>query len=106
MNALNDAIYLIKKGGTIVLESVYSGNISIPIFMINSKEITLKGIISHEREDILKAIELFETRKVKPDKFISEIMPLKEIQKAFDKYLEPGERKFIKIVINDILHSI
>jgi len=93
------AINILKKGGFIILESVFKGNISFPIFMINSKELTLKGIISHNREDILAAIELIEKKKIIPSDIISEIVPLKDIQKTFERFLEPGERKFIKILV-------
>lgn len=67
--------------------------------MLNSKEIGIKGVISHNRADIFDAIELFEKELVNPSKLVSEIVPLKEINKTFNKFLEPGERKFVKILV-------
>ncbi len=97
--ALNFTFDIIERGGTIVLESIYKGSVKIPIFMLNAREIALKGTISHEREDILDAIKLLDEKKVDPSKLISEIVPLKELQKTFERFLEPGKRKFIKIVV-------
>ena len=64
------------------------------------KEVALKGTLSHDKDDILNAIDLLAKKKVDVNELISEIVPLKDIQKAFEKFLEPGERKFIKILID------
>jgi len=97
--ALKLALDLINRGGTILIEGIHKGNVSFPIFLINNKELTIKGSISHNTQDILDAIELFASNKVNPSMSISEIIPLKDIQKGFEKFLEPGERKFIKIIV-------
>ncbi|TFG19801.1 MAG: hypothetical protein EU529_15840 [Promethearchaeota archaeon] len=95
------AVELIKRGGTILLEGIQKGSILFPMFMINSKEINLKGCLGHDEQDILEAIDLFAKGKVDANEFISEIVSLKDIQKAFEKYLEPGERKFVKIIVKN-----
>ncbi len=97
--ALNFSFDIIERGGTIVLESIYKGSISLGIFMLNAKEISLVGTISHDRDDILDAISLLAKKKVDMSKLISKIVPIKDIQKAFEEFLEPGERKFIKTII-------
>jgi threonine dehydrogenase-like Zn-dependent dehydrogenase len=95
------AVEIIKRGGTILLEGIQKGSILFPMFMINSKEINLKGCLGHDKQDILAAIDLFAKDKVDADEFISEVVPLKDIQKTFEKFLEQGDRKFIKIVIKN-----
>jgi 2-desacetyl-2-hydroxyethyl bacteriochlorophyllide A dehydrogenase len=93
------AIELIKRGGTILLEGVHKGSVSLPVFLINSKEICLKGSLSHDREDILFAINLIAQGKIHPSNFISKVVPLNEIQKTFEEFLEPGEREFVKAIV-------
>ena len=93
------AVEIIKRGGTILLEGIQKGSILFPMFMINSKEINLKGCLGHDKQDILEAIDLFGKGKVDANEFISEVVHLKDIQKAFEKFLEPGERKFVKILV-------
>jgi len=93
------ALDMIKRGGTIILEGMYRGKVTFPLMMLNSKEIGVKGVISHSSEDILDAIELFEKKRVVLGQLISEIMSLKDIESAFKKFLEPEERQFIKIVV-------
>jgi L-iditol 2-dehydrogenase len=93
------AIDLIKKGGSVILEGIYKGKVSFPMFLLNSKEVSIKGILSHDREDILCAIEFFSQDKINANKFISQVIPIEDIQRAFEQYLEPGQREFIKLVI-------
>ena len=93
------AIDLIKRGGTILLEGVHKGSINFPIFLINSKEVCLKGCLGHDREDILSAINFFTQKKVNANKFISQIVSLDDIQETFRLFLESRERKFIKIAV-------
>ena len=67
--------------------------------MLNSKEVTLKGCLGHDRDDILAAIDLFAKGKVDTDEFISEVIHLEDMQKTFERYLEPKERNFVKIIV-------
>ena len=48
--------------------------------MINSKEVCLKGCLGHDRDDILKAIEFFTENDIEAKKFITQVVPLEEIQ--------------------------
>ena len=96
---ISNSVNYIKKGGTILLEGIHKGSITFPMFMINSKEITLKGCLGHDREDILAATELFADNKIDASSFISEVVPLKDIQKNFERFLEPKERNFVKILV-------
>ena len=93
------AIDLIHKGGSVILEGVFKGKVSFPMFLLNSKEVSIKGVLSHDREDILCAIDFFSQNKINANKFISQIIPIQNIQKAFEQYLNPGERRFIKIIV-------
>ena len=93
------AIDLIKKGGTVILEGVFKGKISFPMFLLNSKEVSIKGVLGHDRDDIFCAIDFFSQNKINANKYISQIIPIQDIQQAFEKYLDPGQREFIKLVI-------
>ncbi|TFF95533.1 MAG: hypothetical protein EU544_02555 [Promethearchaeota archaeon] len=90
---------LVKKGGTIVLEGIQKGSISFPVFLINNKEITLKGSISHDKDDILETIDLFAQKKVDPTQLITDTIELKDIQSSFESFLESKDRDFIKVVV-------
>ncbi len=96
---ISNAVNFIKKGGTILLEGIHKGSITFPLFMLNSKEVTLKGSLGHDRDDILKAIDLFAKNKVETNEFISEAIRLEDTQKTFERYIDPKERNFVKIIV-------
>lgn len=96
---LSDAMFLIKKGGTIVLEGIHKESITFPFFNIVSKEVNLKGSFGHDRDDILAAISLFSNSDIAANDFISDIIPLKSVQAAFERFLDTSLRNFIKIVV-------
>ena len=96
---ISNAINFIKKEGTILLEGIHKGSITFPLFMLNSKEVTLQGCLGHDREDILAAIELFAQGKVNAAQYITEIIPIEQIQKTFERFLKPQGREFIKILV-------
>jgi len=96
---LSNAVNFIKKGGTIILEGIHKGSITFPLFMLNSKEVTLKGSLGHDRDDILAAIDLFAKNEVDANEFISEVVKLKDMQETFERYLNPEERNFLKIIV-------
>jgi 2-desacetyl-2-hydroxyethyl bacteriochlorophyllide A dehydrogenase len=93
------AIDLIDRGGTIILEGVYKGKASIPLFLLNSKEATIKGVLGHDRQDILNSIALFEQSKIDTKHFITQEVHLNEIQTAFNRYVNSKKRDFVKIVV-------
>jgi threonine dehydrogenase-like Zn-dependent dehydrogenase len=96
---ISNAVNFIKKGGTILLEGIHKGSITFPLFMLNSKEVTLKGCLGHDREDILAAINLFAKGEIDANEFISEVIHLEDMQETFKRYLEPEGRNFIKIIV-------
>ena len=93
------AIDLIERGGTIILEGVFKGRVSFPLFLLNSKEASIKGVLGHDRQDIMNSIALFEKDKINTDHFITQEVTLSELQAAFNKYIEKGERSFVKIAV-------
>jgi threonine dehydrogenase-like Zn-dependent dehydrogenase len=93
-------IDIIKRGGTILLEGIHRGNINLPIFMLNSKEVNLKGCLGHDKEDIKYAISMVEKEGIKPSFFISEEVNLENLQEVFEDMINPKERDYIKKVVN------
>ncbi len=96
---ISNAINFIKKGGTIVLMGIHKGSITFPLFMLNSKEVNLQGCLGHDSEDIIESIALFAQEKVPANQYISEVIPIEEIQKTFERFLESQNREFIKILV-------
>ena len=67
--------------------------------MIKTIPLRIAEELSVREAQVNAAIKLFEEKKVDPNKLVTKVVPLKDIQKTFEEFLEPGERKFIKIVV-------
>ena len=90
---------LVKRGGSVILLGLFRGSITFPLLYLISNEIRLQGVLGHDRQDILDAIEIVEKNKVDPSKISTKIMHIEKIQEAFEEYLKPGERTFLKTII-------
>ena len=93
------AVDLINRGGTITLEGLFRGKISIPLLQLLNKEACIQPVLSHDEDDINNAIKLIESKEVDPSVLISKIIKLEDIQETFESYLVPAERKFLKNIV-------
>jgi 2-desacetyl-2-hydroxyethyl bacteriochlorophyllide A dehydrogenase len=98
---ISNAINFIQKGGSILLEGIHKGSITFPLFMLNSKEINLRGCLGHDRDDILASIDLFAQGKINADQYISEVVSIKNLQQTFERYLDPQKREFVKLIVKN-----
>ncbi|MCX5820039.1 MAG: alcohol dehydrogenase catalytic domain-containing protein [Deltaproteobacteria bacterium] len=82
--ALDQAVRLIKPGGTLVLVGIpLVDKISLSSDLIRRHEITIFNV-RRQNETILETIELIENGKMKVDFLATHHFPLHESQKAFD----------------------
>lgn len=86
LKALEDAITLVRKGGTIMMFGVPSKGAQIPLDMslVYSKEITLVTSYAASDNDTKEALNLISNGKVDVKKLITHKYPIIETQKAFD----------------------
>jgi L-iditol 2-dehydrogenase len=86
LKALEDAINLVRKGGTIMMFGVPSKGAQIPLDMseVYSKEITLVTSYAASDNDTKEALSLIADSKVDVKKLITHKYPIAETQKAFD----------------------
>ena len=86
LNALQDAIDLVRKGGTIMMFGVPSKNATLNLDMsiIYSKEVSLLTSYAASDIDTKQALDLIHSKKVDVKKLITHRYSLSESQKAFD----------------------
>ncbi len=89
------AVYLAANGGTIVWAGVYPGDalVSVPPFYMYDKELNIQSI-KISPYTFPRAVALVPKLQLKP--LITDIMPLKDIVKAFDVH---SQGKAIKMLI-------
>lgn len=97
--AVESELLTIKPGGTMVLVGVSPKPIEFASVLAVMKELTIKGAIGYTKEEFKDCINLIADKKINVIKFVDEIMPLTETQKAYER-LTSGTDSAVKIMID------
>jgi len=99
LKALEDAIEMVRNGGTIMMFGVPSKGAKIDLDMskVYSKEITLVTSYAASDSDTKEALDLIESSKIDVKQLVTHTYPITDSQKAFD-HARTGENA-MKIII-------
>ncbi len=81
--SIDQAIALALKGGTVVVVGVPRGPVSIPLHLVQDRELRLQGTAMYVREDVERAIELIASGRVPARRLITASFPLEQAEQAF-----------------------
>ena len=86
LKALDDAIHMVRKGGTVMMFGVPSKGARLDLDMskVYSKEITLVTSYAASDSDTRVALDLIESSRIDVKRLITHTYPLSDSQKAFD----------------------
>lgn len=98
-SSVNSAINMVKPGGKIILVGVAMDAIPTYTVMAVMKELTILGAIGYTYEEFNKCIELIANKKIDVMKFVSDIVPLEDTQKSYER-LTSGTDAAIKIIVD------
>ncbi len=82
-SSIDQAIALALKGGTVVVEGVATGAVTIPLHLVQDRELRLQGTAMYVREDVERAIELISSGQVPVAGLITRSFPLAQAAQAF-----------------------
>lgn len=82
-SSIDQAIELALKGATIVVEGVPRGAVSLPLHLVQDRELRLQGTAMYVREDVERAIELIASGHVPARRLVTRTFPLDEAEQAF-----------------------
>ncbi len=94
-SALQQAVYITRKNGSIVIMTVHK-EIQIDIEPVIRNELTLIGSICYNYKEFDQAVDLLARKKLDVKPLIGHTFPLNEAQKAFDFCFS---RKGVKIIL-------
>jgi L-iditol 2-dehydrogenase len=99
MNALEDAIDMVRKGGTVMMFGVPSkgAKLDLDMSVIYSKEITLVTSYAASDRDTTEALNLIESSQIDVKQLITHTYPIIDTQRAFD-HARSGDNA-MKIII-------
>lgn len=82
-STMDQAIWLTHKGGTVIVEGVPERDVTVPLAIIQDREIRIQGTAMYTREDMLSAMELIATGKVDADALVTKTVPLVDAAAGF-----------------------
>lgn len=98
-SAVNSALSLVKPGGIVVLVGVASDAIPTYTVMAVMKELVVQGAIAYTYNEFNACIDLIANKKIDVIKFVDDIIPLEDTQKAYER-LTSGTDAAVKILVD------
>ncbi len=80
---IDQAIVLAHKGGTVIVEGVPEYDVTIPLAIVQDREIRLQGTAMYTREDMLSAMALIADGKVDAASLVTKVLPLDQAAAGF-----------------------
>ena len=90
------AIGMADKGGTVVVVGVPSGEIQLPLQLVQDRQIRIQGSATYLPEDVADSIELLTSGVVRPGDFVTSVVPMEGVAEAFEQAASP---QHIKVLI-------
>ncbi|HET7056595.1 MAG TPA: zinc-binding dehydrogenase, partial [Thermomicrobiales bacterium] len=80
---MDQAIALAHKGGTVIVEGVPEADVTVPLAIIQDREIRIQGTAMYTREDMRSAMNLIADDKVDAASLVTKTLPLDQAADAF-----------------------
>lgn len=90
------AIGLADKGGTVVVVGVPSGEVRLPLQLVQDRQLRIQGSATYLPEDVAGSIELLRSGSVRPEDFVTSVVPMESAAAAFEQAASP---QHIKVLI-------
>jgi L-iditol 2-dehydrogenase len=98
--SMAQAVLLVDKGGTVAVVGIAAGPTTIPLHLVQDREITVLGSLMYVWEDVQRAIELLASGTVRAADLVTATFPLDRVTQAFAACAEPDQVKVL-ITVDD-----
>lgn len=89
------AVDLVDKGGTVMVVGIASGVTSVPLHLVQDREIALVGSLMYVHEDVERAVELLAGGAVDAEALVTAVFPLERAAEAFAAARDPEHLKVL-----------
>jgi L-iditol 2-dehydrogenase len=98
-SSMAQAIELVDKGGTVMVVGIAAGPTTVPLHLVQDREISVIGSLMYVREDVERAIALLASGAVAADDLITAVFPLDRAAEAFAASSDPTQVKVLVSVV-------
>lgn len=88
---LETAVKVARKGTRIVVVGVPAGPLSVPMHLVQDRELELIGTLMYRREDYDASIRLMESGAIVTEGFVTHRFPLEQVMEAFSVAIHQKE---------------
>jgi 2-desacetyl-2-hydroxyethyl bacteriochlorophyllide A dehydrogenase len=98
-SSMAQAVELVDKGGTVMVVGIAAGPTTVPLHLVQDREISVIGSLMYVREDVERAIALLASGAVAADDLITAVFPLDRAAEAFAASSDPTQVKVLVSVV-------
>lgn len=97
-SSMTQAIELVDKGGTVMVVGIAAGDTTIPLHLVQDREIAVIGSLMYVHDDVRRAIDMLAGGTLAADDLITAIFPLERAAEAFAASIDPEQVKVLVAV--------
>lgn len=101
-STVRQAIAMADKGGTVAVVGVPTGDVSVPLALLQDHQIRIQGCATYLPEDYAESIRLLTAGAVRHQDVVTAVRPLAEVSQAFDDSTS-GEQVKVLVTIDPVL---
>jgi L-iditol 2-dehydrogenase len=94
-SSMAQAVELVDKGGTVMVVGIAAGPTTIPLHLVQDREISVVGSLMYVREDVERAIALLASGAVAASDLVTAVFPLERAAEAFAASADPQQVKVL-----------
>ena len=93
--SMTQAIELVDKGGTVMVVGIAAGPTTIPLHLVQDREIAVIGSLMYVHDDVRRAIDLLAGGAVAAEDLVTSTFPLERAAEAFAASIAPDQLKVL-----------
>jgi threonine dehydrogenase-like Zn-dependent dehydrogenase len=94
-SSMAQAIELVDKGGTVMVVGIAAGPTTIPLHLVQDREIAVIGSLMYVHDDVRRAIDLLAGGAVAAEDLVTATFPLERAAEAFAASIAPDQLKVL-----------
>jgi L-iditol 2-dehydrogenase len=94
-SSMAQAVELVAKGGTVAVVGVAAGPTTVPLHVVQDREIRVLGSLMYVWEDVEQAIELLDSGVVESGELVTATFPVERAEAAFAAASDPQQVKVL-----------
>jgi len=84
-----------SKGGTVVVVGVPTGDVSVPLAIVQDHQIRIQGSATYLPEDYAESISLLRRGAVRADDIVTAVHPVEAVARAFEESISGDHVKVL-----------